>query len=186
MPRLLFLECVPKSEGLSEALLLKDSFNILKRSVDGRMSRRIRPSFRRARNKDDFKKFIQAKVNYLHVSSHGQRDDDGSRLSLPRGEIDARDILNRKGRPRFRIMADVLFVSACEAWGADLREAFLKAGKEGMVYIAPKNVLDFHESFIVSLLFYKRCVIDGKTPQSSLKYAYRLKDIKANYWYEIA
>ena len=55
-------------------------------------------------------------------------------------------------------------------------------------YIAPRVEVPFDEAFLVALLFYKKAFLDTTANQkhdrtfSALKYAFRLKDIKTNYW----
>lgn len=84
------------------------------------------------------------------------------------------------------IKAEIVFVNACETYKRDLVNAFLTAGKpKKRVYIAPKNEVKFHDAYLIALLFWKRLMLDCKTPWRALAhYAYRLPDFKANYWYD--
>jgi hypothetical protein len=190
--KLVLLEGLPKYEGINEAKTLKQGLKLMMKAYDLRRTRVKKIKEHTAGNKQDFLNWLQKDTDFLHVSCHGSHDTGNTVLSITQGGTVTSEDIWRTEKTKItslNIKAKVVFMNACETSCKDLREAFFKAGKKSLrYYIAPRVEVPFDEAFIVALLFYKKAFLDTKANQkqdrtfSALKYAFRLKDVKTNYW----
>ena len=180
MPKLILIEGLRKYEGISEVDALSNALQLMKKSCDGRRARHLKIIPHRAKNKKDFIRWLQKETDFLHISAHGERENGITTL-----KITQRSKITPDQIKKLTINARVVFVNACQQAHADMANAFLTAGKPKIqYYIAPKVDVPFDEAFIVALLFYKKAFIEKRKRLSyALKYVYKLKDIRTNYWY---
>jgi len=179
MRRLLLVEGLQKYEGINEAQVLADALRLMMKGYDGRRTRSLKITQHTAKDKRDFLQWLERKTDFLHISSHGRVEKGRTTLHITQGgKVTADDIEN------LNIKAKVIFVNACQVSRKDLAEAFFKAGKPKKRYfIAPRVDVPFDEAFLIALLFYKRAFLEKRQRLfNSLKYVYKLKDVKTNYW----
>jgi len=184
MPKIILIEGLPKYERVNEAKSIADALEVMKKSCDGRKTRHLEILPHRAESKADFIKWLEKETNFLHISAHGDRENNETVLKITRGStITSQEIKD------LNIRAKVIFVNACQQSRKDMADAFLEAGKPRYrYYIAPRVDVPFDEAFIVALLFYKKAFL-GKAFKKRrnqlfnvLNYVYGLKDIKTSYW----
>jgi len=190
--KLVLLGGLPKYEGINEAKTLKQGLKLMMKAYDQRRIRVKEIKEHTAETKQDFLNWLQKDTDFLHVSCHGSHDTGNTVLSITQGgNVTSEDIWRTEKNKitTLNIKAKVVFMNACGTSCKDLREAFFKSGKKTLrYYIAPRVEVPFDEAFLVALLFYKKAFLDATANQkhdrtfSALKYAFRLKDIKTNYW----
>jgi hypothetical protein len=186
MPKLTLVEGLPKYDGINEAQTIADALNIMKKGLDGRRSRHLNIRPIRANSKTEFTKGLERETDFLHVSSHGEKDEfDNTYLYVTNGGC-----IYPKDIEKLKIKAKVVFLNACLASREDMATAFLDANNpKYRFFIAPKKDVTFDEAFIASLLFYRNAFlknIDIKSEQTvyqALKKVYKLGDIRTNYFF---
>jgi hypothetical protein len=184
MPRLRLIEGLPKYEKIDEAKAIADALNIMKKGIDGRRSRYLKIFSNRANSKQEFLKHLERDTEFLHISSHGDRDKNNNTFLYitKKARIYPEEIKDLK------IKAKIILLNACLTSKKDMAIAFLDAGNPKFrFFIAPKRAVSFNESFIISLLFYRNAFLKrinlNKELQvfKALQKVYSLKDIKTNY-----
>jgi hypothetical protein len=184
MPRLRLIEGLPKYEKIDEAKAIADALNIMKKGIDGRRSRHLKIFSTRANTKQEFLKHLKRDTEFLHISSHGDRDKNNNTFLYitKKARIYPEDIKD------LDIKAKIIFLNACLTSKKDMAIAFLDAGNPKFrFFIAPKRVVPFDESFMISLLFYRNAFLhrinlnEELQVFKALQKVYSIQDIKTNY-----
>ena len=183
MTRLTLVEGLPKYEGINEAKAIADVLKIMKRGLDPRKAKSLDIKTIRATSKEHFIKSLENTTDFLHISSHGDRDkDNNTYLYITNGGIIYPDEIKE-----LKIKAKVVFLNACLTAKEDMAKAFLEANNSSRFFIAPRKEVKFNEAFIVSLLFYRNAFLNEVNIKSeravfkALKRVYKLGDIKTHY-----
>jgi hypothetical protein len=182
--RLILVEGLPKYDGIDEANAIADALNIMKKGLGDPKSKNLLINSIRANTKKEFIKALEKQTDFLHISSHGERDKANTTyLYVTNGGcIYPQDI------EELRVKAKVVFLNACLTSRKDMANAFLNANDpEFRFFIAPRNEVTFDEAFLVSLLFYRNAFLNAINFQSgravfrALNKVYKLGDIKTKY-----
>ena len=184
MPKLTLIEGLPKYEGINEAKAIADVLKIMKRGLDPRQSKNLSIKAIRANSKEHFIKSLERTTDFLHISSHGDRDKNNKTyLYITNGGCIYPDEIRE-----LKIKAKVIFLNACLASKRDMANAFLEANNSSFrFFIAPRKEVKFNEAFIVSLLFYRNAFLKPINIESkravfnALKRVNKLGDVKTHY-----
>ena len=184
MTRLTLVEGLPKYDGIDEANAIADALNIMKKGLGHEKSKKLYINSIRAHTKTEFTNSLEKRTDFLHISSHGERNKENTTYLyvMNGGCVYPEDI------EKLRIKAKVVFLNACLTSKMDMANAFLEANKPNYRYfIAPKNEVTFDEAFLVSLLFYRNAFlhnIDFSSSRSifrALSKIYKIGNIKTRY-----
>jgi hypothetical protein len=182
--KLTLVEGLPKYDGIDEANAIADALNIMKKGLGDPNSKKLLINSIRANTKKEFTKALEKQTDFLHISSHGERDKvNTTYLYVTNGGcIYPQDI------EELKVKAKVVFLNACLTSRKDMANAFLNANDpEFRFFIAPRNEVTFDEAFLVSLLFYRNAFLktinfqSGRAVFKALNKVYKLGDIKTKY-----
>lgn len=184
MTKLTLVEGLPKYDGIDEADAIADALNIMKKGLGKNRSKHLYINSIRANTREEFTKSLEKKTDFLHISSHGERDKDNTTyLYVTNGGcVYPQDI------KELRIKAKVVFLNACLTSRKDMANAFLEANDPSFrFFIAPRNDARFDEAFLVSLLFYRNAFLNdidfksGRAIFRALNKVYKLGDVRTRY-----
>jgi hypothetical protein len=184
MTKLTLVEGLPKYDGINEANAIANALNVMKKGLGNNRSKHLHINSIRANTKQEFTKGLEKNTDFLHISSHGERDKNNTTyLYVTNGGcVYPQDI------EELNIQAKVVFLNACLTSRKDMANAFLEANNPNFrFFIAPRNDVTFDEAFIVSLLFYRNAFLNsidlrsGNAIFKALNRVYKLGDIKTKY-----
>ena len=184
MTKLTLVEGLPKYDGINEANAIADALNIMKKGLGVKRYKILHVNSIRANTKQEFTKGLEKNTDFLHISSHGERDKDNTTyLYVTNGGC-----IYPHNIKELKIKAKVVFLNACLTSKRDMANAFLEANNPSFrFFIAPRNDVTFDEAFIVSLLFYRNAFLNsidfssGKAVFKALNKVYKLGDIRTKY-----
>jgi hypothetical protein len=169
--RILVLDCTPADQP-REGLLLKSFFRICRVSNPARAASIYYP----VKSKTEFLRKLGTKKRYniIHISAHGSPTGigNGSTWEASTDEIKA----------AHNARAELVHVSACQSSYKEMAEAF-----NSKYLLAPNKDVQWIDTAIFSLMFYKRYVVDGISMRSSFEYARKRTQTASVYgvcWYE--
>jgi hypothetical protein len=182
--RLTLVEGLPKYDGIEEANAIAEALNIMKKGLGSDNSKKLYISSIRTHTKREFTKALERQTDFLHISSHGERDKDNTTyLYVTNGGC-----LYPQDIEDLSIKAKIVFLNACLASRKDMANAFLEANDPWFrFFIAPRNEVTFDEAFLVSLLFYRNAFLNsinlksGRAVFKALNKVYKIGDIKTRY-----
>jgi len=159
-PRLFILECVPKNQAVKEGEVI---FNFLEMTITGigdvtmkdfvAKSELLRYLGRR-RNLEGF--------DFVHLSGHGDMDDDGVVFDLPNGQVHADEF------PSGCFEGKSVTFSACALSRRDFMDSFLDTTSANAA-VAPQNEVEFIDAAIWYLRFYYLVLHRGFTALGAYK-----------------
>jgi len=158
---ILILDLLPRGEP-SEGALLKKFFDVCRLYKPAR----AQSLAFKVRGKTEFLRKLNTGTKYdiIHIAAHGEEDRDGVFIGNGRTwAVTPEEIAETDHR------ATVIFANACVGSRVRMAEAFHGA----KYYIAPSTYVDWMDSTVFALLFYKRYIVDGVSFQRSFEYAGR-------------
>lgn len=150
----LILDCTPRNEP-SEGDLLREFFNICKLYEPAKGS----ALHYKVKGKTDFLRKLNTDKKYdvIHISAHGGKNVIGSKSRWSVGPAEIRSTKHH---------ANLVLVSACVANRKKMAEAF-----HSRYYLAPSSNIDWANTAMFALMFYKRYIIDGIGAHRAFLYA---------------
>jgi hypothetical protein len=169
--RILVLDCTPADQP-REGLLLKSFFHICRVFNPAGAASIYYP----VKSKTEFLRKLGTKKRYdiIHVSAHGSPTGigNGSNWEASTDEIKAAN----------NTRAELVHISACQSCYREMAEAF-----NAKYLLAPNKDVEWIDTAIFSLMFYKRYIVDGISMQSSFEYARKrtqTASVYGDYWYK--
>ncbi|MCK4329074.1 hypothetical protein KAX02_04460 [candidate division WOR-3 bacterium] len=139
--KVLILECVPKMEEKEEGIILSELIALIHKD---------KVEYKRVGSKKDlFKKLVGYRYKYIHISCHGDCDENGNYyMAMPHGKVYPEDFYNQRG-----LRNRICFISACSLGKLNFSDLFWERA-EPNILIAPQRIIKFMDVAIFWTILY--------------------------------
>ncbi len=170
--KVLYLECIPKKYERNEGTIIHEFVNLMFKN---------KVYLNRVRSKIDlFKKLKDNRYKYIHISCHGEFDEnDDYYMEMPKGKIYPDEFDNKSG-----IKNRICFISACSLGKKSFVQTLYEEASPHIL-IAPQRDIFFVDSAVFWIILYYNHFYLGKKLLPSYNIAKKqLKSTGAmKYWY---
>ena len=169
--RILVLDCTPLDQP-REGKLLQKFLQICELHKPAK----AKSLYYQVKSKSEFLSKLGTKKKYdiIHISAHGSPTGIGNGSTWECSTDEIGEAHNARTK--------LVHVSACESFYREMAEAF-----NARFFLAPKKKVDWIDTAMFSMMFYKRYIVDNISMRRSFKYATRRTQTSSVYpdYYEI-